>query len=70
LQALEATVFWHDPLVKEWNGSHSSSLEPDVDLGVIISPHDEIDFSTWVKSGTNVIDISTSNKSYGWPKFL
>jgi hypothetical protein len=45
-------------------------LDPDVDLGLIVTPHDEIDFSVWSKAGTKVLDLSVNSKDFGWPKIL
>jgi UDP-N-acetyl-D-glucosamine dehydrogenase len=70
LEDLGASVAWHDPLVGEINGIVSKDLQTDIDLGIIATPHDVIDFSIWQKSNIKVIDLSISSKSYGWPKFL
>jgi UDP-N-acetyl-D-glucosamine dehydrogenase len=70
LEKLGAEVIWFDPLVGEFNGKKSVPLDPEVDLGLIISPHDKIDFSIWRNQGTKVIDLSSDNKNYGWPKYL
>ena len=70
LRKLGARVSWHDPLVKEYSEETSIELDPEVDLGVIITPHPQIDFSIWLNKGTKVIDLSASKQNYGWPKFL
>jgi UDP-N-acetyl-D-glucosamine dehydrogenase len=70
LRDLGAEVSWFDPLVKEFNSEKSIPLMVDIDLGIIVTPHNEIDFSTWKLSGTRVIDLSSNPRSYGWPKFL
>ena len=70
LKKLGAVVTWFDPLVDSHYGEKSKQLEPDVDLGLIITPHDSIDFSIWLKHGTLVFDLSSTPKNYGWPKFL
>ena len=70
LKLLGASVSWHDPFVTELNEQQSSKLNSDIDLGLIITPHDQIDFSIWKKSGTKVLDLSANTKNYGWPKFL
>jgi len=70
LKSLGAIVSWHDPFVTELNEQKSSKLNSDIDLGLIITPHDQIDFSIWIKSGTKVLDLSANAKNYGWPKFL
>jgi UDP-N-acetyl-D-glucosamine dehydrogenase len=69
LNVLGAKVFWHDPLVQKWNGSVSKPLDSQIDLGIITTPHDQIDFSIWKNSDTQVIDLSSNQKFYGWPKF-
>ena len=70
LKSLGASVSWYDPFVTELNEQQSSRLNSDIDLGLIITPHDQIDFSIWKKSGTKVLDLSANTKNYGWPKFL
>ena len=40
-----AEVFWHDDLVKEWNGEKSVALSSDFDLAIIATPHDYIALS-------------------------
>ena len=70
LESLGAHVFWHDPLVKVFNGKKSMPLDPSISLGLIVTPHTQIDFSIWQKAGTYVLDLSANSKNYGWPKFL
>jgi UDP-N-acetyl-D-mannosaminuronate dehydrogenase len=45
LRAKGAKVFWHDHLVKEWNGETSVSLSGDFDLAILATPHDGIDLT-------------------------
>lgn len=70
LTDLEAKVSWCDPYVMNYNGQSSTELNHDIDLGLIITPHDKINFSTWKNSGTKVLDLSANTQNYGWPKFL
>jgi len=70
LESLGAQVFWHDPLVKVFGNDSSIPLDSTVNLGLIITPHPQIDFSIWQKAGTRVLDLSANNQNYGWPKFL
>jgi UDP-N-acetyl-D-glucosamine dehydrogenase len=70
LKSLGASVSWHDPLVAKYNDQQSSELNSDIDLGLIVTPHDQIDFSIWEKTGVKVLDLSANSKNYGWPKFL
>jgi len=37
-----ALVFWHDELVKEWNGEISSSLSGNYDLAILVTPHSNL----------------------------
>jgi UDP-N-acetyl-D-glucosamine dehydrogenase len=70
LSKLGAIISWHDPLVKVWGGHRSLALDDKLDLGIIASPHDSIDFTIWQESGIDVLDLSANTKNYGWPKFL
>jgi UDP-N-acetyl-D-glucosamine dehydrogenase len=63
-------VSWHDPLVSEYKGTKSTALDPTVDLGLIVTPHPQVDFKVWLESRTRVLDLSSDSKNYGWPKFL
>lgn len=65
-----ARVKWFDPLVNLDLRGRSSSLESDIDLGLIITPHDVIDFSVWKIAKVKVLDLSADPKNYGWPKFI
>jgi UDP-N-acetyl-D-glucosamine dehydrogenase len=70
LRSLGANVSWHDPLVVKYRNEISVPLNSKVDLGLIISPHQAIDFSPWRNSGTNVLDLSSGPRQLGWYKFL
>ena len=70
LKNLGAKTSWFDPLVAYYNNEHSTPLNPNIDLGLIISPHEQINFSTWLSAGTKVFDLSANSNNYGWPKFL
>jgi UDP-N-acetyl-D-glucosamine dehydrogenase len=70
LEFLGAEVSWHDSLVGHYNNEKSSPIDSTVNLGVIVTPHKNIDFSIWTKARTKVIDLSSSSENYGWPKFL
>ena len=45
LRKRKATVFWHDDLVKEWNGEKSVTLSSDYDLAILATPHDYLDLT-------------------------
>jgi UDP-N-acetyl-D-glucosamine dehydrogenase len=70
LTKMGASVKWHDPIVKNFKSQVSSPLDPKIDLGVIVTPHKEIDFSPWRETNTNVIDLSTTSENFGWPKYF
>lgn len=70
LKSLGANVSWHDPFVTKYNEQQSSKLNSDIDLGLIVTPHDQINFSIWKESGIKVLDLSANSNDYGWPKFL
>ena len=40
-----AQVFWHDNLVKEWNGEKSVALSNEYDLAIIATPHTYLDLT-------------------------
>jgi UDP-N-acetyl-D-glucosamine dehydrogenase len=65
-----AKVSWHDPLVAVYEGQQSMALSSAVDLGLIVTPHSQIDFSIWKKANVKVLDLSANSNNYGWPKFL
>ncbi len=70
LEKYGASVQWFDPLVDLELQGRSDNLLIDIDLGLIVTPHDVIDFSIWEKANIKVFDLSANSKSYGWPKFL
>jgi UDP-N-acetyl-D-glucosamine dehydrogenase len=70
LKNLGAEVSWHDSLVDNYNNEKSSPMDSTVNLGIIVTPHKNMDFSIWANASTKVIDLSSSSKNYGWPKFL
>ena len=70
LIGLGAKVSWFDPLVKNYNSHKSEPLDPNIDIGLIVTPHSQIDFSAWKKANVKVLDLSANSINYGWPKFL
>ena len=70
LEQLGAEVSWFDPLVGSIGNQKSEPLDSQIDLGLIVSPHSNMDFSLWKNSGTKVLDLSANTTNYGWPKFL
>jgi len=70
LRNIGVSVSWHDPVVKMWRDEESTPLDPSVDLGLIITPHLEIDLSVWKNSKTNVLDLSVTSQNLGWPRIL
>jgi len=43
LRKAGAEVFWHDDLVRNWNGEFSSDLNSSYDLAILINPHSHTD---------------------------
>ena len=41
-----ASVSWHDPLVREWMGEHSSPLDVDADLALVLACHSVLDLTS------------------------
>lgn len=40
-----AEVFWHDDLVKEWNGENSVAISNEYDLAILATPHAYLDLT-------------------------
>jgi len=70
LEMAGAIVSWHDPYIDEYNGTQSEALSSEIDLGLIVTPHSQINFSIWKKTNVKVIDLSANSNNYGCPKFL
>ena len=70
LKGLGAKVSWFDPLVKNYKDQRSEPLNPNIDIGLIVTPHSQIDFSIWKNANVKVLDLSANSINYGWPKFL
>jgi len=65
-----ANIIWCDPVIQTFEGKASHPLSTDIDLGLIVTPHDSIDFAIWRKSNTRVIDLTANSDYYGWSKYL
>ena len=70
LKIAGAVVSWHDPFVKSYEGQQSVALSSEIDLGLIVTPHSQIDFTIWKETNVKVLDLSANSNNYGWPKFL
>jgi UDP-N-acetyl-D-glucosamine dehydrogenase len=70
LRKLGALVTWHDPVVQEFKGEKSQDLQLDLDIGMIITPHDAIDFHIWGDNKFKVLDFSSGQQILGLPKFF
>ena len=70
LKIAGAVVSWHDPFVKSYEGQQSVALSTEIDLGLIVTPHSQIDFTIWKETNVKVLDLSANSNNYGWPKFL
>jgi UDP-N-acetyl-D-glucosamine dehydrogenase len=65
-----ADVTWYDPLVDLDLPGRTQNLNENIDFGLIVTPHKDIDFSIWKKANIRVLDLSANPNNYGWPKFL
>jgi len=65
-----AIVSWHDPLVNSFELEGSVPMSSEIDLGLIMIPHSQIDFRIWKTSGIKVFDLSSTPTNFGWPKFI
>lgn len=70
LSAKGAEVSWHDPLVKFYENKTSQDLDKTIDLGIIVTPHQEIDFSPWENLNLKIVNLSVGKNNLIWPKFL
>jgi UDP-N-acetyl-D-glucosamine dehydrogenase len=70
LRKLGASVTWHDPVVQEFQGEKSQNLQLDLDIGLIITPHDAIDFHIWGDNKFKVLDFSSGQQILGLPNFF
>jgi UDP-N-acetyl-D-glucosamine dehydrogenase len=70
LNKLGAEVSWHDPVVKSYSGQQTLPLNPQIDLGLIVTPHSGIDFKVWQEAKIPILDLSVGLNNLGWPKFL
>jgi len=70
LRKLGAIVVWHDPIVKEFKDEKSQSLQSEIDLGVILTPHDGINFEAWSGIKDKLVDLSSGKQILGLSKFF
>ncbi len=70
LSKLGAIVSWSDPCVEVYDKQLSTNLSLDIDLGLIVTPHDAFNFTPWKESNVPVLDLSATAKNFGWPKFF
>jgi UDP-N-acetyl-D-glucosamine dehydrogenase len=70
LESKGSKVTYNDPLISNWKQMYSEPLRTDIDLGIIVTPHSQIDFSIWKEANVQVLDLSANSINYGWPKFL
>ncbi len=62
LIALGAEVFWHDPMVSEWEGTLSSDLGVDCDLAILATAQPDTDLSTLINKEVRILDCTNSLK--------
>jgi UDP-N-acetyl-D-glucosamine dehydrogenase len=49
LKQAGAKVWWHDPIVEQWNGEQSSPINGDYDLAVVLVAHSSLTMNEWKK---------------------
>jgi hypothetical protein len=64
-----AEVIWHDNYVLSWGGEESAPIQS-VDLGIIATPHPNVDYSLWISENTKVVDVSPYKKISGVRKIF
>jgi UDP-N-acetyl-D-glucosamine dehydrogenase len=64
-----AEVIWHDEYVLSWGGEKSAPIQS-VDLGIIATPHPNVDYSRWISENTKVVDVSPYKKISGVRKIF
>ena len=47
LKASGAEVFWHDPLIANFEGQGSSQVSGEYDLALVLVKHQSLDMSAW-----------------------
>ncbi len=47
LKASGAEVFWHDPLIANFEGQSSSQVSAEYDLALVLVIHQSLDMSAW-----------------------
>jgi len=61
LQKLGAKVFWHDPVVKNWNGQISCELKS-FDAAIVVTKHDAVSAADIKACAPYVFDCTGSIK--------
>jgi len=67
LKSKGAIVSWHDPVVKNWKGENSSSLDVNADLGLVLVAHTKLDLSGF---SAPVYSINPNPKFPNWRPLL
>jgi len=57
-------VKWHDPLVSEWRGEMSSSVEGNYDFALVLAAHDALDLSGW--NGFPIFSVKSDSRHPDW----
>ena len=60
LENLGVKVAWHDPLVSQWEGTKSSSLDSDIDVAIIATNQLGMDVKSIIDRGIPVLDCTNS----------
>jgi UDP-N-acetyl-D-glucosamine dehydrogenase len=62
LKAHGAEVAWHDPLVKNWEGSDPVDTDWNCDVAILATKQIGMDFSYQISRGTRILDCTNSIK--------
>jgi UDP-N-acetyl-D-glucosamine dehydrogenase len=60
LLAMGAEVFWHDPLVSDWEETQSAELGMDCDLAILATAHPSMDLSILINKEVRILDCTNS----------
>lgn len=58
LENFGASVIWHDPLIREWEGTSSSSLDANFDLAIVATNQPGMDLKCIADRGIPIIDCT------------
>lgn len=60
LESRRATVIWHDPIISDWEGSRSSSIDSACDLIVLAVHQPNLDIDNLISHGVPILNCTNS----------